>query len=194
MPVSISKFSVAFASLIAASNAWAADNELYDAPPPEDAAFIRWIGDAQSSSAFGVPAQDVVDATFHPVSAEQTDGARAGAFYTVAIDAAGQPITIEEPDREDRSKVYLILLNLASAPASLIVSGTDMTVVDFSDAGTADARPVNPVSADLEVVSADGTSLGVFSVALRRGQNLTFVARDVGAELIENQFGPNIER
>jgi hypothetical protein len=48
---------------------------------------------------------------------------------------------------------------------------------------------VNPVAAELAVLSDDGQELGLVSVALRRGQNVTVFVDAGGARLIENEFG-----
>lgn len=170
----------------------AADNALYDTPPPDDAAFVRWVGLGFQHPVLGIaPATHIAD-VYRPVSASATNGAQPGTFYTAATGPDGQVILIEEPGREDRSKVHLFLVNLGSAPVHVEVTGQDMVVIDDTATGSAGSRAVNPVSASLAVVTENGETLGSFDVSLRRGQNLTFVALDDGARLIENSFGPNI--
>lgn len=179
--------------VLTANAALAADNALYAAPPPEDAAFLRWIEAGQAPDVFGIARPGTDGDVFHPVSASRTDGAKAGAFYTVALNAAGDVVVIEEPARADRTKVLLTLLNLTDAPVRLVLAEQNVGVIDAVAADTADARAVNPVAATLMVVAEDSTTLGTFDVRLRRGQNVTFVARPDGAALIENRFGPNLE-
>jgi hypothetical protein len=132
------------------------------------------------------------DDVYYPVSAALTDGGFAGSFYTAAVDATGNFHVIREPDREDRSKVFLTLLNLSDDQARLVLSDQNIDVIGTTDINTAGGRTVNPVAATLSVVTSSGAVLGSFDVQLRRGQNITFVARPDGAELIENRFGPNI--
>ena len=171
----------------------AADNELYDDPPPKDAVFVRWIEDKSAPKILGISMPSDHGDAFHPVSAAQTENATRGAFYTAAIDASGHLAIIEEPARRDKTKVLLTLLNLSSKPAHLVLTDQNVEVIDSVAVNEAGARAVNPVSATLSVVSSTGAVLGIFDVQLRRGQNITFVARPDGAALIENQFGPNIE-
>ncbi|WP_424969280.1 alginate O-acetyltransferase AlgF [Dinoroseobacter sp. S76] len=193
MPVrSLPKFIALGICLAGAGALQAADNTLYDAPPPEDAAFLRWIEPGLAPEIYGIAALGAEGDVFHPVSAAATEGAQAGVYYTAARDAEGTLVVIEEPARPDRTKVQLTLVNLAEAPVRLEVAGQDMVVVGETATGTAAARAVNPVAVALTVVTADGAALGQFEVRLRRGQNLTFVARAEGAELIANRFGPTL--
>ncbi|MGR3634752.1 MAG: alginate O-acetyltransferase AlgF [Shimia sp.] len=174
------------------SPVWAADNELYDDPPPEDAAFVRWIEAETPPEILGILMPEEPGDVYYPVSAALTDGGRAGSFYTAAVDATGNVHVIREPDREDRSKVLLTLLNLSDQHTRLVLSDQNIDVVGDTDTNSAGGRTVNPVAATLSVVTSTGAVLGRFDVQLRRGQNVTFVARPDGADLIENRFGPNI--
>ena len=183
----------AFSILFAVSAAHAADNELYDAPPADDAAFMRWIENDTAPEIFGVSGLGNLGDVFHPVSAALTDGAVAGVFYTVARRTDGKIVVIEEPPRADRTKVLLTLLNLTDEPVRLVLLENGIDVIEPTEINDAGARAVNPVSASLAVVTASGAQLGSFDVQLRRGQNVTFVARPEGTQLIENSFGPNIE-
>lgn len=190
-----SKFVPVFAlvSLVLSTPGWTADNELYDDPPPEDAAFVRWLGESAAPEILGVSMPDIQSGMFHPVSAALTDGAQAGSFYTAAVDSKGHVAVIQEPNRADRSKVLLTLLNISDSPVRLVLLDHNTEVIGNTAVNDASGRSVNPVSATLAVVSASGAELGIFEVQLRRGQNLTFVARPESADLIENRFGPNIE-
>jgi hypothetical protein len=194
--MSVTKFAniAAFAILMASSGAGlTADNELYDAPPPDDAAFLRWIESGKAPEIFGISALGAEGDVFHPVSAANTEGAEVGAYYTAALSAKGDLVIIEEPERADRSKVQLTLLNLTGEAVRLVLLEQNADVVVATAPNQAGARAVNPVAAILSVVTAEDEVLGTFDVRLRRGQNVTFVARPDGAQLIENRFGPNIE-
>ncbi|MEM6385672.1 MAG: alginate O-acetyltransferase AlgF [Pseudomonadota bacterium] len=179
--------------ILTANTVQAADNELYAAPPPDDAAFLRWIELGQAPEVFGVASLGAEGDVFHPVSASLTDGAEAGVFYTAARAADGAVVVIEEPARADRSKVLLTLLNLTDVPVRLVLAEQNVDVIETTPANDAGARAVNPVAATLTIVTQDNATLGSFDVKLRRGQNVTFVARPDGAALIENRFGPNLE-
>lgn len=193
MPVRFSPVSLALGVFLSsAATGLAADNTLYDAPPPEDAAFLRWIEPGPAPEIYGIAALGAEGDVFHPVSAAATSGAQPGVYYTAARDAGGAVVVIEEPARPDRSKVQLTLVNLADAPVRLEVAEPAMVVVAETETGAAAARAVNPVAVTLAVVTADGADLGRFEVSLRRGQNVTFVARPDGAQLIENRFGPTL--
>lgn len=178
--------------VMASAAAHAADNELYDAPPPDDAAFLRWIEPGPAPDLFGVAMQDADHGAFHPVSATVTQGALAGAYYTAARNAAQELVIIEEPARADRTKVHLTLLNLSGAPVRLMLPAQGVEVIAPTAADSAKARAVNPVAVSLSVMGAEDQPLGHFDLQLRRGQNVTFVARPGGAEMIENRFGPNL--
>ena len=181
-----------FAVSVLPSTVTAADNELYDDPPPEDAVFVRWIEEETAPSVLGIQMPKNPGDVFFPISAALTDGGRAGSFYTAAVDATGDVLVIREPDRGDRSKVLLTLLNLSDDPARLVLSDQNIDVIGTTDINSAGGRTVNPVTATLSVVTVSGAVLGSFDVQLRRGQNITFVARPDEADLIENRFGPNI--
>ncbi|MEL7344530.1 MAG: alginate O-acetyltransferase AlgF [Pseudomonadota bacterium] len=193
--MSVHKFTsiAALGIFMIAGAARSADNELYNAPPPEDAAFLRWIEPGQAPNVFGLATLGAEGDVFHPVSAALTDGAEAGSYYTAARNSSGEVVVIQEPARADRSKVLLTLLNLTGAPVRLVLLEQNVDVIGATDADDAGARAVNPVAATLCVMTADDKALGTFDVQLRRGQNMTFVARPDGAVLIENRFGPNLE-
>ena len=132
-----------------------------------------------------------IGVTYAAISASELPHATAGAFLSVVTSPDGQTRAISEPPRDDATKVHLILLNLGSAPARIIVqeAGTEVVAPVASDG--AGLRAVNPVSVALAVERvSDGAILGSFDLRLSRGQDLTFVARADGAEVIENSFGP----
>jgi len=181
------------ALLFGANAAWTADNTLYDAPPPDDAVFIRWLDGGTAPAVLGVSSLGETDDAFRPASAALTSGALEGAFYSAAIDATGHVVIIQEPARDNKAQVLLTLLNLSNQPVRLSLAEHDVDVIGSTAINTAEGRSVNPVAARLLVLSAENSVLGTFDVQLRRGQNLTFVARPEGAHLIENRFGTNIE-
>ena len=179
------------ALLLVAPASAVADNEgLYGLAVPDDAVFLRWLVPGSSPVAFGAAfAPGVASGTdYAPVSAAALEGATPGGFYTILPHGV-----IPEPARPDPGKVYLILLHAeadpAAAPARLVVAGQGPEIVGATAPGTAQARGVNPVEATVAVMAGDAV-LGTFELALRRGQNLTFVVEGGRARLIENGFGP----
>ncbi|GAA6179955.1 MULTISPECIES: alginate O-acetyltransferase AlgF [unclassified Shimia] len=184
---------VALVPMCLAQAGVAADNELYDTPPPDDAAFIRWIEDDVAPEILGVRSLGKEGDVFHPVSAALSDGARAGAYYTAAVDASGHVVLIEEPARSDKSKVLVTLVNLSDASVRLVLTEQNVDVIGTTEKNQSGGRAVNPAAATLSVVAGQGDVLGTFDVQLRRGQNVTFVARPEQVELIENRFGSNLE-
>ena len=82
---------------------------------------------------------------------------------------------------------------LAKDGARLVLTDQNVEVIGTTNVNSAGGRTVNPVAVTLSVVTSSGAVLGDFDVQLRRGQNVTFVARPDGAVVLENRFGPNIE-
>jgi hypothetical protein len=171
------------------ASAEAADNALYGAPLPDDAAFVRWLDAPEGSNrmafgaAFGPAAQD--DTAYAAVSAAHVSGAVAGGYYSIIN---GQ--TVVEPARTDATKVHLILLNADDSPARIMVADKDMQVIGDTAPGAAASRAVNPISVALAIVDAtSGAELGRFDVALRRNQNITFLVHNGQVDMIQNGFG-----
>ncbi len=180
-------------SLICSPISLAADEELYDAPPPDDAAFVRWIGKEAAPSVLGLVSIDSEGSVYRPVSAAVSEDLKEGAFYSAAMDASGQLVVLQEPSRSDRTKVHLLLVNLSDQAVRVILVGKNLVVIEETGVNSTGIRAVNPVKVELRVETVSGSPLGTFEVVLRRGQNLTFVARNGQAELIENRFGTNYE-
>lgn len=178
---------------LASSGAAMADEALYDSPPPADAAFVRWLTPEAKFADFGVAPSTRIEDAFHPVSAGRTTGAEPGLFYTVAQNAEGARIVVQEPERAEPTRVLLTLMNLSASPVRLVLANQNVEIIGATDVDQAAGRAVNPVSATVSVVTASGVTLGTFEVRLRRGQNITFIARPDSAQLIENHFGPNLE-
>lgn len=164
-----------------------ADNlALYGTAIPEDAVFIRWLDAPAAAQAFGAQFDaGLADSTaFVPVSGALLQGVTPGAFYSVTAEGI-----VQEPARDNPAKVYLILLNADSAPARLVVAGQNAEVIGETGTGTAQSRGVNPVAAQLAVMSGQ-TVLGSFDLTLRRGQDVTFYVRNGAVFVIETSFAP----
>lgn len=168
-----------------------AESALYAEPPPDDAAFVRWLDASVSYEAFGYKFADgerSTDFRFFPASG--AEGATPGGYYSYVAAADGTLTLVEEPSRSDPTKVHIVLVNATNAPARLVVAGQDAVVVGATELNAAGIRGVNPVTASLAVQSADGAvEYGRVEIALRRGQDITIVARNSGVEVIEDRFG-----
>lgn len=171
------------------------DTSLYAEPAPADASFIRFAGfeDAQTArfagKSFDLPASD--DLAYIPVSSALLDGVAPGSFLTVVRQADGTHKTIPENRRDDAARVYLFLLNTTDQPLDLrLADGSAVVIADVA-ASTSGARAVNPVAIALGVFTQGAKApLATFDVALKRGQNLSFIAGPSGVRLVENHFGP----
>lgn len=168
------------------------DDGLYDAPIPDDAVFVRWLGVGSDQRVFGFRFPDThIGSTYVAVSAQLLQGTRSGEYYSVLAQDGPAPIIIHEPQRPDPSKVYLLLVNASERAVKLVVAGKAIDVIGSTARHSSRAKAVNPVIVQLAVITADGSEvIGQFYVALRRGQNLTFFVHDDGVILLENRFGP----
>ena len=182
----------AFCSLVLAGAGAAQEQTeaaLYDRPLPEDAVFLRWLGSKGTPPELRLGALPPASSEFHPLSAHYLKGATAGHYYSVVDGPDGQARLIAEPQRGKKSKVHLILMNASPQPVRLVLAGKQVEVVKRTDAFASGGRMVNPVAADLEVLTDDDQPLGAVSVALRRGQNVTVLVDSDGVRLVENRFG-----
>lgn len=172
------------------------DDGLYGAPVPDDAVYLRWLGEAAPGEIFGYSfSQAHIGPTYVAVSAQLLLGANSGGYYAVLSQDGASPVIVVEPPRSDLSKVYLFLINATSTPVRLIVAGQATEVIGTTPGQTARGRAVNPVAVQLSVVAVGGGSvLGQFDLKLRRGQNLTFFVQKHGVDLVEHRFGSVIAK
>jgi len=189
----LAPFTASLFALTLASATWAEDTGLYAEPAPDDAAFVRFIGFADRADvqfaghSFDVPEEQ---AAYVAVSATRLNGVAAGQYISVVNHPDGHRV-ISEPARGTRTKVHLFVVNASPEPVSLKLGDGSMTVIDTVAPGTAESRAVNPVSAQLALFAEGQTeALAHFDVALRRGQNLSFVAQTGRTDLIAHRFGP----
>ncbi len=195
-PVSRVLMAAITCAAVTATQVQADETALYDEAAPSDAVFVRLLAEYDAPGMqvpFGsmtLPLGDAARDTYVAISAAQLSDVIPGSYYSVTSGPSG-PQMIAEPQRETAAKVHLILLNTGSSAVRLIVPGPDAEVVGPQSMGEAASRAVNPVSTMLAVERlSDKTILGSFDVTLARGQNLTFVAGDDTARLVENGFGP----
>ena len=187
----------ATAGLLLAAQAYADDTSLYAETPPEDAAFVRFIGfegtETAQFSGRDFDLRNVDENAYLPVSVSTLNGVAAGSFLSVLKDQ-DQTKVIEEAARDTRAKVHLFLVNGTDTPLDLRLADNTATVLDGIETGLSGTRAVNPVSVSLGVFPDKGTApIAVFDVTLKRGQNVSFVADASGVQMIENTFGPVIK-
>lgn len=175
---------------------FANDEALYGAPVPQDAVFIRWLGDIAPSSLsvfkYDFSALDIENDAYSAISNAALTGATPGGYYSVATDTNGQTHLIQEPARNDKSKVHLLLVHAdaAAGPVQMVLAGTERVVIGETVHGQANARAVNPVA--VRMTLAGDVDQSEFDLTLRRGQNMTVAVIAGNVTVIENRFGPVI--
>jgi alginate O-acetyltransferase complex protein AlgF len=158
---------------------FAQDAALYDDPPPDDAAYMRFFGfpaDAEIS-AFGLAfsAERLTTGHYNILRADAIEGVTKGQIMTAVPNAQGDVIILEEPQRA-RRKVMLQLVNLTTqGPVSLKTSDGEVEIIAPSDVLTIGSREVNPIQVTVAVFDADGSLGEPMALTLRTNQHLTFV-------------------
>ncbi len=177
------------------SPSFADDNSLYAEALPADASFVRFIGFENQNSAnfagftFHLASDDA--GKYIPVSASRLSNIAAGSYTSILRAPDGDQQTISEAARTRQSKVALLLVNGTDTQLELRLADGSVDVIEDVIPTSSALREVNPVAITLGVFASDQQfPLATFEVALRRGQNLSFVADTQGIRLIENQFAP----
>jgi len=176
-----------------ASMAQASENSLYAEAAPDDASFVRFIGfKDEPSMTFAGKAFDLSENEGHayvPVSSALLKDVEVGSFVSLIKQPDGAVETIYEGPRKARSKVFLFLVNGSDTALELRLADGSATVLADVAPNSAEQRGVNPVSVSLGVFPANETTpMAVFDVALKRGQNISFIADKRGVQLVENRF------
>jgi len=184
-----------FALVSTCSPAAAQQAGLYPDALPDDVSFVRFVGFDGHDSATFAGATFALDAAtaaqYIPVSAGALDAVAAGSYATVLRASDGTTRVIPEAPRSRRAKVALLLVNGTDAALTLRLIEGGAEVIGAVPPATAALREVNPVAVTLGVFGADTpTALAQFDVALKRGQNISFVADGTGVRMIENRFAP----
>lgn len=180
-------------SVFMAAQGYAQDTSLYAEAAPDDASFVRFVGfEAQANPQFAGKTFDLSTQdqnVYVPVSSAALKDVAQGSYVTV-LNTDPQPTIITEATRDVRSKVHLFLVNGTQTSLDLRLADNSAVVVDNVVQNTSGVRAVNPVSVTLGVFpDGSDTPLATFDVALKRGQNLSFVADAHGVRLLENRFG-----
>ena len=171
------------------------DGTLYAEPLPDDASFVRFIGFGEQTRAtfagFSFALSPQTQGQYIPVSSADLTGIAAGSYTSVLRKADGTLSPIPEAPRARQAKVALVLVNGTDTALALRLADGSVDVIGDVLPASSSLREVNPVAITLGVFRTDQTTaLATFDVALRRGQNLSFVADETGVHLIENQFAP----
>ncbi|MBR3369690.1 MAG: alginate O-acetyltransferase AlgF [Rhodobacteraceae bacterium] len=167
----------------------AQEEALYDAPVPDDAAFVRFIGVDAPTTVFGidVSGDGLSSPAYRVVRATGLDGAEAGASYTVL---GGQPdgtTLFQEPAR-DPARVMLALVNLTNADITLKTADGSIDIIGATGPRQMGFREINPVQVPVAVHAGDAQLGDVIPLSLRRGQNPALVVTVDGVELIQSEL------
>ena len=187
-------YAIAILGAMNATTAFATDTSLYAEAPPADASFVRFAGFGTDEKAtfagktFTLKADEKL--AYTPVSAKALNGVEAGSYLTVVRSDDGVLHAIPEDPRASAAKVSLYLVNATDQALELRLADGSVTVIGAVDPMASGLRAVNPVAISLGVFQhGNDAPLATFDVALRRGQNMTFLADQKGVRLIENRFG-----
>ncbi|RPE71861.1 alginate O-acetyltransferase AlgF [Pacificibacter maritimus] len=161
--------------LACSGQAFAQDEELYGAPLPDDAAFVRALGAHESVAvdAFGVTLTNEGDYTV--ILAGSTDGIETDQYITI-LPAA----TVLHPAHEDAAKVQVGFFNVGyEADLALKTADGKVTIAEAA-LNSAGFREVNPIVVPVAVFDGDKMLGESIELKLRRGENPTIFAQQDG--------------
>ena len=195
--VMFTRFTTPIAAILLSSFAsisHADENSLYSEAVPYDASFIRFIGFENADTAVFAGKEfhllENEKQAYLPISSTRLNNVEAGSYVSLIKQPDGSVETIFEGPRNGRSKVFLFLVNASDVPHELRLTDESAVVIANVKAQSADQRGVNPINVSLGVFKSTETEpLAVFDVALKRGQNISFIVDDTGVQLVENRFG-----
>ena len=175
--------------------AMAEEGGLYDTPPPDDAAYVRFLGfdEVTEIVAFGlVFDQDrLASGQYNILHADTVAGVDAGDIITVVPDIQGAPVFIPEPERT-RRKILLRLVNLGYAE-EVALKTADGAVEIIGPTGPARLgfREVNPIQVGVNVFVVETALAAPIELTLRPGEHMTIVVGpDGGVSLLEDRAIP----
>lgn len=171
------------------------DASLYDAPLPDDAAYLRFLGfpaDAETK-AFGLVFSDdrITSQKYNVLRSDVINGIEAGQIFTAIPDEKGAAFLIEEAARVPR-KITLQLVNLSDmGPLSLTTADGSVEIIAPTEPSQIGSREVNPIRVSVVVNGAEGTVGDPIELSLRPNQHTTFVVLQDGAvQVIGNEAIP----
>ncbi|SHG95856.1 alginate O-acetyltransferase AlgF [Cognatishimia maritima] len=161
------------------------DDGLYDAPPPEDAGFVRFVGyetlDAPDLFGLSIPDDLLASQDYLVVSAANHEGLEAGQYVTIIPGRDTAPIIHVEPAR-NREKVLATLINLSPAEAiSLKTADGKIAVVAPIAPFEIAHREVNPIAVELAIFDGDAMLGEPSKVIFKRNQHVTYLVGNDGS-------------
>lgn len=171
-------------ALATAQKVIAQDEALYDAPLPDDAAFVRFIGFDEGSSVdlFGMsfPEARVARQEYNVLRANALDALEPGDILTVIPAHDGDALILSEPARTER-KVLIRLLNLsADNTVGLWTADGQIEIISATEQNAMGAREVNAIQVEVAVLGREGKIGETISLALRSDRHVTFVVSSEG--------------
>lgn len=145
---------------------------LYDAPPPADAAFVRFLGFNGTSTTWNKIKFDSGNNLLSDYFV-----VHAGAISAMPgeiISVLPGPIAIVEPFKNP-AKVTMGLVNLSNSAVELRAKEGTISVIDPVAPTMAGWREVNPVSVSVQVYAGDNQVGESMSLMLRRNEHHTIL-------------------
>ena len=172
-----------FAALGLPFAALANEDALYDAPLPDDAAFVRFVGTAPGT-AFGTDLPADLGENYAVLHADTAEGLEPGQYVSVLADGTVLP----EAPRDAAAKVLIQLINLGEAPAALKLADASVEVIGAVGPNAIGSRAVNPVKVPVAVFSGDAALGDPLELILQRGQHPTLVVQDGQVRLLMSEI------
>ncbi len=183
----------ALATVLLASTAYTQDAELYAAPPPPDAAFVRFFGFEEGTEVtwqgLTFSGADTALENFFVVHSGDV-AANPGDLISVIANGSTDPIVVVAP-KIASGKVSIALVNLMDAPVSLYTADKKVEIIADTAPLSIGWREVNPIQVEVGVLK-NGELIGEgVSLALRRSEVHSVVVsadgavRDVRSEFLD---------
>lgn len=173
---------------IFASQAQAQDANLYAAPPPADAAFVRAFGfdGVVQWNQFELSGERI-EGDYSAFHSGDVEGVETSAFLTLVPSDDGMTV-LDEPVKS-AAKVTIGLINLMQSPITLKTSDGNVDIIEETLTSQANWREVNPISVSVQVFGNE-TSIGdTIDFTLQRNTHPTIV---VGADATVNVVESNV--
>ncbi len=159
--------------------AFANEDALYDAPLPDDAGFVRFVGTAPGM-AFGIDLPADLGENYAVLHASDAEGLEPGQYVSVLADGT---IVLEEA-RDAASKVLIQLLNLGDTSVALKLADGSVEVIAPVGPNEIGARAVNPVKVPVAVYAGADVLGEPIELVLQRGQHPTIVVEQGAARVL----------
>jgi hypothetical protein len=172
-------------------SAGAADDAIYDAPPPPDAAFVRVLNARPAepeaitigSAAYSVPARGISPYNYvtrgdYSVGDGLDLTLEAQKFYTVVVQADGTTTVLVDDPLMSPSKAGLYFYNITAAPATLMatVNGKQAAVFEDVPPGEVKFREVKAFEVSFQINSGGQQVADLSAVTLQNQQGFSVIA------------------